>query len=949
MDRKRPIPGCLEGTRKRIFKKIDTWLADSSSPNILWIKGFPESGKSCIARSVVQKLVDTPRFGSSFFFERDDGGFTAPSTMLRRISSDLCHHPAFMGALVTDLEMQPRMIDFSTASIADQFHRLVEKPLQNLANGLKNGEGIVVVVDALDECGGFGRTRFRDRSDVLNVIKRWCALSPLLRLVVTSRDETSISEVLGPISTPLELHLDNNQAKRDIEMFLDLELRKIGERHCLPNWPTVEQIRILVDKAKGLFVWAATLVQFLDQPMPQDILQQILHGDMNVEGDITDLYELILEISFCPGGQQPSAKFLAEFTAFVGALVTANGPLEKGNPLFRIIGVQSATADSICSQLRSVMVPAETYLRFSHQSFVDFLLSESCPSIFRITPRLSRRNISLAILNLLNSCLRFDPSEFRTSHRSNPKTKTQISADLAFACRTWGDTLPAVGEESGDANLLASLKAFFETNLLFWLEALSLTGQMSCALFQLFGAKESIGVCDEDLSIFVADAIAFVETFHECISKSAPHVYLSAMAFIPENSKVSQTYSASLQSCASVTVQTADGLRSGRSAIPAPITYIPCGDEVAASFEGHVDDIRSTIFIQDGYVASASHDGTIRFWAPSSGAPILMPFTNNTEPITSLAFSKHRMLLVSGSGDGDASVWDMRSHEMLTAFQHDSAVTCVALSPTGSVAVVGCKNGTVKFWNIGSRQECRPAFREHTKRVTAVVFLEGGIAISGSLDKSICIHHMSGHSEVFVRTDRRIHSLAILEAPRALVAACDRCINIWNLSDKNVPGDPICLVKHSDEIESIAAHGTRIAAAVGKKIEIWDVVCGKFIPGPLTGHTSLVTSVAFSQDGLRLVSGSINPERSIRVWDVGGEKDTSLGGFPDGSEIEPTGWIRGPEPKRDLIIWVPESHRRRLCWGRTVAVMDGKPAVYLSVSESLLGRRWYKCRRHESE
>jgi hypothetical protein len=417
--------------------------------------------------------------------------------MLRTISFELCRHPVFMDTLVADLGK--RMIDFSTTGIVDQFHRLVKKPLQSLVKEIKDGgNAVVVVVDALDECGGLTGCRSQDRRDVLAAVKQWSTLSPFLKLIVTSRDETSISEVLKPISTPLELRLDSRHAIRDVEAFLERELRRIGVAHCLPDsWPAREEIRTLAKKANGLFVWAVTLVKFVDQPGAQDILQRILWGDLNVEGDITRLYELILKISFCPD-QQPSSGFLSEFQKFVGAIVTANRPLEKGSSLFSIIGVETTIANYICRQLRSVMAPDAKCLRFIHQSFVDFLLSEKCPPIFRILPGVTRRNISLSVLTLLNDRLQFDPSEFSTSYRSNPKTPVHISGELAFACRIWGDNLPDFRDEELDASIVASLKTFFETKFLFWLEALSLTSQTSCALTQLLGAKQSIAVSFPD-------------------------------------------------------------------------------------------------------------------------------------------------------------------------------------------------------------------------------------------------------------------------------------------------------------------------------------------------------------------------------------------------------------------------------------------------------------------
>ncbi|KAJ7463897.1 hypothetical protein B0H11DRAFT_83087 [Mycena galericulata] len=937
IDRQRPLAGCMKGTRESIFTEIESWLANGALHNILWITGFPGSGKSCVAKSLVEKLADTPTFGSSFFFERDGGSFTSPSTMVRKIASDLSRRPVFMEALVADLDA--RMIDFSTASIAMQFSRLVEKPLKFFAQKLVPGNSLVVVLDAIDECGGLGKFRNEDQEDILALIQRWASFSPFLRLIVTSRRETLISEVLDPISTSLNLELSSEQATRDIEAFLDLQFRRIAKIHRLPNsWPTRDEIRTLAKKANGLFVWATTLVKFVDQPRPQDILQQILGGEINVEGPITDLYELILKMSFYKDGRRPRSRFRAEFNTFIGCIATAKRPLEKTSPLFHILKVEEATASYICAQLRSVLMDDEKHWRFNHQSFVDFLVSDACPSSFRIIPVENMKKTSLSILSTLNDGLRFDPYKFRTSYNSNPGTEAvlkYIPPDICYASKIWGDSLS--GDNSGDTEILASLKTFFETKFLYWVEVLSLTGQMRCGLAQLRCAEKWIGCCD--LLEIVQDAIDFLEMFQECIQKSAPHVYLSAMSFAPQTSKVYQIYSSSILPSATVRIQTAESLREGRSHIPATVVHSPHGAEFAGDFEGHVDDITSVLITEDGYVASASYDTTIRFWDLNSGAPTLTPFTTHQKPVTSLAFSRDPKILVAGSRDGTVSVWDIESHILLTTLAHEVPVECVAISPTGTTAIIGCKDHSVKFWNISEQRECRSAFCEHTAEVTSVIFLEEGIALSGSVDRTIYLHRISGRSRVLVRGQFPIYSLSVAPSTRTLVAACYSCIAIWDLSDINEMLPAVYLAQDSRKLISVAINGSRIAAAIGNKVEVWDILSGQLVLGPLNGHKESVTSVAFSANGERLVSGSL--DRTVRSWDTGSEIGKSLGGFPEGSSIDSNGWIRGSN--RELIIWVPRPYRRKLCWGRALAVL-GRPGIHLTVFESLLGNRWFQCR-----
>ena len=51
-----------------------------------------------------------------------------------------------------------------------------------------------------------------------------------------------------------------------------------------------------------------------------------------------------------------------------------------------------------------------------------------------------------------------------------------------------------------------------------------------------------IGLMDKKLSAFAADACRFVICFLVPISESVPHIYLSALPFAPQKSKVSKHF-----------------------------------------------------------------------------------------------------------------------------------------------------------------------------------------------------------------------------------------------------------------------------------------------------------------------------------------------------------------------------------------------------------------------
>ncbi len=102
---------------------------------------------------------------------------------------------------------------------------------------------------------------------------------------------------------------------------------------------------------------------------------------------------------------------------------------------------------------------------------------------------------------------------------------------------------------------------------------------------------------------------------------------------------------------------------------------------------------------------------------------------------------------------------------------------------------------------------------------------------------------------------------------RRIVSASDKALRLWDAETGAPIGGP--LVGHTEPVSSVAfsPDGTRIVSG-GRDdvVRLWDAATGVPIGAPFTGHTDAVSAVVFSPDGARIVSGSW--DKTLRIWDI---------------------------------------------------------------------------------
>jgi len=489
----------MPGTRVDVLGFINDWVMDpDSSESLLWLHGLAGAGKSAIASSVCHQLKERADgrqcLGASFFCKHDDKHLRDPALILPRIVTDLSTaYPTFGKAVAAALSKTPTL---NTDAMMLQFKGLIKEPLTSLA---ESGQGpLVVVVDALDECG-----TAEDRRRLISILREMSGLAQWLKIVVTSRRDPDIRNAFSePGNAFYQMDLNDWDNSDDILAFVRKRMKDIAISKGLPaTWPGENKIRDLAQRGTPLFIWvdvAATFIQSGKKPNSRldRVLEANSSGGEYAQLDV--LYTAAIEDSF--GSEEDNAEVFRDVVGMIVA-VSTHRPLPRSALMALMTSdlVEDSTFNDTIDGLGSVLyedLNNDSAIRLCHPSFMDFLTNPGrrCPTRFHID--LAQQNTRLAMRCLRTMIdgprgLKFNICDLKSSHRLNQdivdlseKVKSAISDALRYSCLHWATHLGnALREGRSRAVLYELLISFFSgPRPLHWLEALSLLGDLKAAI-----------------------------------------------------------------------------------------------------------------------------------------------------------------------------------------------------------------------------------------------------------------------------------------------------------------------------------------------------------------------------------------------------------------------------------------------------------------------------------
>ncbi|KAK7685640.1 hypothetical protein QCA50_010984 [Cerrena zonata] len=959
---------CLAGTRTRILDEITQWIIQPGNKNILWLHGAAGSGKSTIASTIAQYFYRQRRRGAYLFFERSTSD---PTAFVRTLAHKLAEFDSnICTAISASIKAEPSIVEESSG---DQFEKLITQPLQIASKRLTGP--IVVVLDALDECG-----EESSRTGVLKLLAgELPKLPPVFRFLITSRRERDIDALI--ISQyrsidQLELIVGADRVDPDIEAYIWSEMNEIRELNVGCGlggaWPGQDIVRKLAEASEGLFIWVSTMSKFLrEESSPMTQLGLLLNSNRSIQG-LDPLYTAALETS-CRWQQEQSVK---HFRSVLTVIIFGHEPLWD-HTIDRLLGLsEQNSCRFILARLRCLLdYSPGNPVRLLHASFRDYLTDENRGggkpwSLSSFNPE---HFLASCCFRIMSHQLHFNmcktPSSYHDFNKylDQQKVNDIVSFELYYASTYWPEHLSAIRVVND--NIVSMLGQFSRKQLLFWLEVLIMLDKLYLAPAACLATATFIKDYDPDLSTLWIDAGEFIDRFHPIFDHFIPHLYLSALPFAPVQSQITKIYSPLFPNTIQVDTEEPTSNYTDETGNISYVGFSLDGNMLISCFENGTIQIRST----DDYVILHEYDNL----SHPDGIRVAKPGRDND-------------VVYCLTGQGALVAWESSSARF-TSLHSDRIIAIeIFLSSSGECVVAGCKDGFIRIWSRedSKLETCPLEIRVTDTELRSIAIASNGLVAISELASGVKILDINLYpspqlvTKSFRSEEASFHILAFSPDDKFLAVVNGFMgVSIWSMeSEKAILLSLEDLIDlelylsrpwglYITSIDWLKSGHTLVVGFSHGEVSLFNVDDENDIVNALCGVDEKPIQVTASPDGTTFVTGS----DQIWIWDSAvlrqtndiwaddlqmgtGTHETSSMQFPSQWPMKSDWELRSyqeygriRDPQFETLFIIPQVQRAGLYWLGVKHIIGPRLTTRLDLSKFVHGERWIECYRGDRD
>ncbi|TFK59840.1 hypothetical protein BDN72DRAFT_851014 [Pluteus cervinus] len=373
-------PKCHPDTRIAVQDSLAAWRSNREAGPVRLISGWAGTGKTTIAQTMAEYWAKRGQLAASLFFSRS----SKERSETDWVDTTILHQFFQISGVDVDIG------DFSQVFIWDIFVRVLVSASHSLPQPL------VIVIDGLDECSTTNKQVHLLRK-ILNSLDK---LGSSTKFLISCRPERHLEDVFNEFAPKLgssyRIYLGQSaEDNDDIRTFLRVSFDRICQHRRQDGamsitdgpWPSQEEIEELVDRASGQFIFAETVVRFVDDETedPVEMLNLVLEQRTPSFAAIDQLYIVILnrvEEKLNENRKPPELRQLMQ-----NLILHVNHAPSSSLTVAEFWFDKVVTINILVKHLQAVLVrptdahgqDSQSLIQFRHKSFHDFLARPSAP------------------------------------------------------------------------------------------------------------------------------------------------------------------------------------------------------------------------------------------------------------------------------------------------------------------------------------------------------------------------------------------------------------------------------------------------------------------------------------------------------------------------------------------------------------------------------------------
>lgn len=234
--------------------------------------------------------------------------------------------------------------------------------------------------------------------------------------------------------------------------------------------------------------------------------------------------------------------------------------------------------------------------------------------------------------------------------------------------------------------------------------------------------------------------------------------------------------------------------------------------------------------------------------------------------ISTVAYLPDGRRVVTGSNDGTLRVWNLESKEQEgTLMKHDNTVSSLAVTRDGTKIISIDNNGRIKIWDAESHELVKEW--THPGSFPSFAISPDDCFIAVGYETTVFYSMEGTQVNRSIDIGSRVSSICFSPDGGKLSCGTGYDVRVYDVSSCVLLLGP--LKGHKDWVRRVlwSCDGSTIfSTSYDKTIRCWNAETGEPVGQPWRGHTDWVYTLSLSPDGS--VLASVSNDRTVRLWNT---------------------------------------------------------------------------------